>query len=53
MKETYEIHIRYTNCGYASGTPSTMVEIPRGITIEEKLLDYRCPICGCKTIKKA
>jgi Zn finger protein HypA/HybF involved in hydrogenase expression len=50
--ETYKIHIRCTNCDYKSATPNAMVEIDKGVSIDAKLLDYKCPVCGCKTVRK-
>lgn len=47
---TYKIHTRCTNCGTKTVVPQQMLEIPKGVSIEEALQTKVCDYCGCKTL---
>lgn len=51
--ETYKIHVKCNNCGSATVLPQQMIEIPKGITIEEALNNKPCQNCGCKTLRES
>ncbi len=49
--ETYSAIVQCINCGYGD-VAEHETEIPKGITVEEHLRSYPCPLCGCKTMKE-
>lgn len=50
---TYKIHTRCANCGAETTVPQQMVEIPKGVTIEDALSIKACEHCGCRTLRES
>ena len=49
IKEVYTVAVECTNCR----NHKSNVGIPNGITVDDYINLNKCPVCGCKTLKRS
>jgi hypothetical protein len=51
IQKTYQIAVKCSNCG-AGQAGTYFLDVPKGILIEDFLMNKRCKLCKCCTLEK-